>query len=244
MQTDQTLNSGKITVLKPRKALNKAFLKVKPIRSQIEGFKQHLIQLLDRTNDTESEEFHKKRNDDLNPEEWFLNTFPEISNHLKGYREKAEKRADKGDYYWELRACDYYDKFLEPKIMYQVFQVKPCFVFDYEGMFCNNSMWIIPSDDKVLLAILNSKLGWWLISKYCTKIQNGYQLIWDYLGQIPIISGPLKAREEIREKVNQLLEIKKEQHLENTSFLEAEIDQLVYQLYGMTEDEVALVENS
>lgn len=59
MQTDQTLNSGKITVLKPRKALNKAFLKVKPIRSQIEGFKQHLIQLLDRTNDTESEEFHK-----------------------------------------------------------------------------------------------------------------------------------------------------------------------------------------
>src|SRR5690606_29579041 len=59
MQTDQTLNSGKITVLKPRKALNKAFLKVKPIRSQIEGFKQNLIQLLDRTNDTESEEFHK-----------------------------------------------------------------------------------------------------------------------------------------------------------------------------------------
>jgi adenine-specific DNA-methyltransferase len=45
--------------LKPRKALNKAFLKVKPNRSEIEGFKTNLIQLLDRTNDTESEEFHK-----------------------------------------------------------------------------------------------------------------------------------------------------------------------------------------
>src|SRR5680860_537080 len=48
-----------INRLKPRKALNKAFLKVKPNRTEIEGFKTNLIQLLDRTNDTESEEFHK-----------------------------------------------------------------------------------------------------------------------------------------------------------------------------------------
>ncbi|MDI6402050.1 N-6 DNA methylase, partial [Balneolaceae bacterium ANBcel3] len=45
--------------MKPRKALNKAFLKVKPNRTEIESFKTNLIQLLDRTNDTESEEFHK-----------------------------------------------------------------------------------------------------------------------------------------------------------------------------------------
>jgi len=45
--------------LKPKKALNKAFLKIKPNRTEIEGFKTNLIQLLDRTNDTESEEFHK-----------------------------------------------------------------------------------------------------------------------------------------------------------------------------------------
>ena len=45
--------------LKPKKALNKAFLKVKPNRSDIEGFKTNLIALLDSTNDTESEEFHK-----------------------------------------------------------------------------------------------------------------------------------------------------------------------------------------
>jgi len=45
--------------IKPKKALNKAFLKVKPNRTEIEGFKTHLITLLDRTNDTESEEFHK-----------------------------------------------------------------------------------------------------------------------------------------------------------------------------------------
>ncbi|KXK36578.1 MAG: hypothetical protein J5I52_10995 [Saprospiraceae bacterium] len=48
-----------LKVLKPRKALNKAFLKVKPNRTDIERFKSHLITLLDRINDTESEEFHK-----------------------------------------------------------------------------------------------------------------------------------------------------------------------------------------
>lgn len=46
-------------ILKPRKALNKAFLKVKPNRSEIEIFKSNLTQLLDSINDTESEEFHK-----------------------------------------------------------------------------------------------------------------------------------------------------------------------------------------
>jgi len=45
--------------LKPRKALNKAFLKVKPNRTEIEDFKSSLISLLDQINDQESEEFHE-----------------------------------------------------------------------------------------------------------------------------------------------------------------------------------------
>ena len=48
-----------LKTLKPRKALNKAFLRVKPNRSEIEIFKTNLITLLDRINDSESEEFHK-----------------------------------------------------------------------------------------------------------------------------------------------------------------------------------------
>jgi len=46
-------------ILTPRKALNIAYLKLKPIRIEIEKFKTNLIQLLDRINDKESEEFHK-----------------------------------------------------------------------------------------------------------------------------------------------------------------------------------------
>ncbi|OYY23051.1 MAG: type II restriction endonuclease, partial [Thiotrichales bacterium 35-46-9] len=48
-----------MNMLLPRKALNKAFLKVKPSRTEIESFKTNLIRLLDSMNNTESEEFHK-----------------------------------------------------------------------------------------------------------------------------------------------------------------------------------------
>jgi len=45
--------------LKPKKALNKAFLKIKPNRTEIEDFKTNIIALLSAINTTESEEFHK-----------------------------------------------------------------------------------------------------------------------------------------------------------------------------------------
>ncbi|MCC5924230.1 MAG: hypothetical protein JJT77_10615 [Crocinitomicaceae bacterium] len=41
----------KLNIIKPKQALNKAFLKVKPVRKEIETFKTNLIELLDRTND-------------------------------------------------------------------------------------------------------------------------------------------------------------------------------------------------
>ena len=47
------------TLLQPRKSLNKAFLKIKPNRTEIELFKTNLIAILDTINEKESEEFHK-----------------------------------------------------------------------------------------------------------------------------------------------------------------------------------------
>ena len=49
----------KIQPLTPKKALNKAFLKLKPNRLEIERFKANFVQLLDRMNAQESEEYHK-----------------------------------------------------------------------------------------------------------------------------------------------------------------------------------------
>jgi adenine-specific DNA-methyltransferase len=174
--------------------------------------------------------------------DWFKNSYPAIANHLSPFKKKAEERTDKGDFWWELRACDYYQEFGKPKIMYQKFQVKPCFIYDETGLFCNDSMWIIPSDNKVLLGILNSKMGWWLISKYCTAIQNGFQLIWNYFGQIPIPAFAGIISESITIIVDKILLAKKTNPLADTITLEAEIDRLVYELYGLNEEEIRIVE--
>ncbi|QSV65169.1 MAG: N-6 DNA methylase [Dolichospermum sp. DL01] len=45
--------------LQPRESLNKAFLKVKPNRNDIEHFKKNLQSLIEKINEVESEEFHK-----------------------------------------------------------------------------------------------------------------------------------------------------------------------------------------
>lgn len=47
---------------------------------------------------------------------------------------------------------------------------------------------------------------------------------------------------EIIKKIGVLYKAKRVEPQANTSVLEGEIDQLVYQLYGLTEDEIAIVE--
>ncbi|MCD6153634.1 MAG: Eco57I restriction-modification methylase domain-containing protein, partial [Syntrophobacterales bacterium] len=64
------------------------------------------------------------------PEVFFKNYFPAIYDHLKGIGDKVEngkikakgkglyKRDDQGNYWWELRDCDYYPEFKKEKIIY------------------------------------------------------------------------------------------------------------------------------
>lgn len=52
-------NFHKIHKIKPRESLNKAFLKVKPNRNEIENFKKNLQNLINKINESETEEFHK-----------------------------------------------------------------------------------------------------------------------------------------------------------------------------------------
>jgi hypothetical protein len=48
-----------LNIISIRNSINKAFLKVKPNRTQIEKFKENILNLYDQINESESEEFHK-----------------------------------------------------------------------------------------------------------------------------------------------------------------------------------------
>ncbi len=184
----------------------------------------------------------------LEAEKLFQKEYTEVYNHLLKFKQKLSSRniVETGiRYEWyalQRWASEYSQEFEKPKIMYQKFQIKPCFIYDDQGLYCNDSIWFIPSTDKVLLAILNSKLAWWLISKFCSAIQNGYQLIWKYFGQIPIAPATGDEKNKITKIINEILLIKKHNSQADTAALENEINELIYNLYGLTADEIKIIE--
>jgi len=153
-----------------------------------------------------------------------IENYPSIKEYLLTFGEerlaqsgnKGSRKKTSNKWFETQDTIAYYKEFQKPKIMYQIFQVKPCFIYDEQGLFCNNSMWIIPTDNKALVGVLNSKMGWWLITKYCTQIQNGCQLIWKYFGQIPI---PKLNSPELTNLVEQMLEYTKSQQGISSKFI-------------------------
>ena len=170
--------------------------------------------------------------------DWFKDNYPAIASWLKQFKKEAKARTDKGDYWWELRACAYYKKFAQPKIFYQKFQVKPCFLYDNKHSLFNDSMWFLSVPDKSLLALLCSRIGWWLITEFCPRIQNGAQLIWDNFRQIPI---PQELPQVLNEYADKMMAVRNDE----AEFLRLskEIDNIIATLYNLTEELNFIINN-
>lgn len=185
--------------------------------------------------------------------QWLKENYSSVASHLEQFKQAAEKRFDKGDYWWELRACDYYSEFEKPKIMIPDIALKMQATFDISNHYCANTGYIIPTENKALLGILNSKLVHYFYSNLSSTIRGGYlRFIRQYLETIPIKLNQ-KSEKEITIIVEQLISFndelnntnlssKKEQILNKIDFLESKLNKLVYQLYDLTEEEIKIVE--
>ena len=99
-------------------------------------------------------------------------------------------------------------------------------------------------DPYCLTAILNSKyLTYYFQQKFKDKhLAGGYLAInKSTIEEFPLIDIPKEKQKEMSVISKQIHEFK-QQHL-NTDALEKEIDKLVYELYGLTEEEIKIVEN-
>jgi len=141
------------------------------------------------------------------PWDFEIDKYTAIKKHLEQFKDKLAKRPEvkQNRYPWYALSrygSKYILDFEESKIIYLVFQVKPAFIIDVNNTYSNNATFIYPKEDYFLLGILNSKLGWFLISNSCTEIQGGYQLIYDYFKNIPI---PLEVESDKKEKLELLV---------------------------------------
>ncbi|MHA0044123.1 TaqI-like C-terminal specificity domain-containing protein [Deinococcus sp. PEB2-63] len=89
-----------------------------------------------------------------------ISRYPAVFAHLQRYQERLEKRSDQGNHWWELRACDYYDAFDRPKIIYPDMAQEPRFTLDTTGYYFGNTTYLIANADLYLLGILNSQPFW------------------------------------------------------------------------------------
>jgi len=176
-------------------------------------------------------------------EKIFAKTYPAIYAHFQQHRQKLIKRYDQGHYYWELRTCTYWQEFEKEKILYQEISTFQSFAWDETSSYANNKIFLIPEASVYLLALLNSKSVWFFLSKMVSKLRGGaYAMQTPYVSQIPIPAPPTPNL--IEPLVTRILESKKANPATNVSALEAEIDQLVYQLYALTTEEIAIVEGA
>lgn len=172
-------------------------------------------------------------------------TYPEIHNHLEPYKEKAKIRYDKGEFWWELRNCAYYNLFDKPKIIFPNLQNYNKFAFDNTGVYLNAPAVFLPSDDKALLAILNSKVVWHFLKSICVIRSGGYiEVKPQYFEQIPIPDIDDISQLKLTEFAEKAIQEKINNQLADTTALEAQIDQLVYELYGLTDEEIKIIENA
>lgn len=183
-----------------------------------------------------------------------LSKYTTILEHFQNYKQQLENRTDQGDKWYELRTCSYYDIFREPKIMFSEVQVSPKFTFDKKGYYANKTIFSIPRDDLALVGVLNSKLAWFLVQNYCNRVRGGYILSWKFFGRIPIPRSLPKELNSLVDKMSGLMErflILKDKKTDESRRIEeemkktdSEIDELVYRIYGLNEEEKKIVENS
>jgi type I restriction-modification system DNA methylase subunit len=91
----------------------------------------------------------------------FARTYPSLYNHLKKLQERLVARHDQGQHWWELRSCSYYTLFEQSKILYQEIQFHPQYALAESPLYGNNKVFLLPTADLYLLAVLNSPLMWW-----------------------------------------------------------------------------------
>jgi len=193
---------------------------------------------------------------------WFRKKFPAIALHLKPYAERAKTRKHQGDFWWESAFEQAEFDQTQSRIIFASSGNFPVFIFDAGASIPDRLTQFINSSNFYLLAILNSRLVRFVFRVTAQENSEKNQMQeGDRIAAIPIytpdLDDPLDAgrHDRLVTLVTGMLELQK--HLSQTTSerekrlitqeivsIDRQIDSLVYGLYGLTANEIALVEES
>ena len=210
--------------------------------------------------------FTNARRGKSGPRAFMEKNYPAVMEHLSECERALKARADKGDYWWELRACAYYDKFAAPKIIYPDISPEGRATFDGSGVYSANTTMFIPSGDLVLLAILNSGLARLWMKRHATILgdpdaRGGIRWIPQNVGKIPIppvrpgnkaeaklrreISALARRMLDIRVRVADVSEASVRDNMEKSfAQMDRQMDEKIFALYRLNRREAKIVSAS
>jgi hypothetical protein len=168
-----------------------------------------------------------------------------------------------GAYQWyEIQdTIDYYEEFEKPKIVYAEIASRGQFTHEKDNYYYDTTAYIISCNDNLmyLIGLLNSRLWTFLFSKTSSEIRGGF-FRWkhQYMSPLPIrtidFSDPADAARHDRmvSLVDQMLSLNRQLKEARTPHeqtglqrqieaTDGQIDALVYELYGLTEEEIKIV---
>lgn len=200
-----------------------------------------------------------------------IDNFPKLKLYLDKFEPKLSKRSDKGATPYNLRNCAYLDEFEKDKIFYNEIGNEINFALDTKKFVCNNKLYFISLEKnntlqlKFLTGVLNSKLLQWYFS---FKFNFGGGKGTDSFGEIPItqitpqnenlaneiinlVDEILKANEKIKLYEKHMATLTLDEKLEAKENIDTlndkikasdeKINKLVFELYELTSDEIALI---
>ncbi|WP_245803698.1 DUF7149 domain-containing protein [Algoriphagus marinus] len=184
-----------------------------------------------------------------------IENYSTILSYLEGFREGLEpkpkdfkgsnwKGRKPGTYKWyEIQdAVDYYEEFEKAKILWPGISSEiTSFGFDQENFYGNDNNQMIITNDLYLLGFLNSSVSKFILKNTCDFVRGGFaRLKISYVSQTPIYKATTEQKEIISEISMKIIGSKKD--YSDTIALENQIDQLIYEMYGLSEEEIGIVE--
>ena len=161
----------------------------------------------------------------------------------KGKGKGLYNRDDQGDYWWELRDCAYYEEFEKEKLIYRDVGDKLSFAYERGKFYGNNTVYLLNNGSKFLLALLNSSVMNFYYTQISSQLGDAASRAFTiFIEQLPIPKISETAQQPFITLVDQILAAKKKDPNADTSALEREIDEMVYELYGLTDEEIKIVE--
>ena len=191
------------------------------------------------------------------------NKYPVIYNHLETLAKRMDSgiiktkgkgllnRDDQGENWWNLRACAYYSEFDKEKIVWQEMAKEGKFLIDKNKFYLlDTTRFLTGKNLTYLLGLLNSGFFLFAFKNYYSGGHlgsKGVRFKSEFMKNFPvppITEANKHVVERIEIRIDKILDAKHIDPNADTSVLEDEIDKLVYELYNLTEDEIAIVEES